>query len=247
MVTVRPAFWTACTAFITISREAATSIPRRMRPPDSWVNSSRVKKSSTACSTGMGTKSCTWKPSDFFSSSSGSHGKVDLAHDDLLVGHPDDDLLAAELRVGPELLDGFTHGDGVDDLAVTDGTLRKSNLAELLEGDFALPNESSAARTPDVPMSRPMADRPATTPTFREAAPAAVNRPDGRVSGRIGLYGARLEHSGLFMAGTTTPNRSTTEDSAVPVRDGLPEEDGEEGPDDHVRPVRDLGFAPGPT
>ena len=39
-----------------------------------------------------------------------------------------------------------------------------------------LPNESSAARTPDVPMSRPMADRPATTPTFRKRHLPAPHR-----------------------------------------------------------------------
>ncbi len=55
-----PAFWTASRLALTMSREAATSRPRRMRLPPSPVSSSSGWKSSTACSTGIGTKSWTW-------------------------------------------------------------------------------------------------------------------------------------------------------------------------------------------
>ena len=61
--------------------------------------------------------------------------QVDLAHDHLLVRDADDDVLAAELGVGPELLDRLGHGAGLNNLAVTDGPLREGHLTELLEGD----------------------------------------------------------------------------------------------------------------
>ena len=70
-----PAIFTACRLACTMSRDAATRRPRRTRSPPSPVSSSSGWKSRTACSTGMGTKSCTWKASDFFSSSAGIHGR----------------------------------------------------------------------------------------------------------------------------------------------------------------------------
>ena len=80
-------------------------------------------------------------------------GKVDLPHDHLLVGDADDHLLAAELRVLPELLDALADGDGVMDLTVAHGTLGERNLTELLEGDLCLA-EAELGRThprrPDV-------------------------------------------------------------------------------------------------
>ena len=76
--------------------------------------------------------------------------------------------------MGPQLLDGLGYGLDVDDLAVAHRAIGEGNLAELGEGDLPFPNESSAARTPEVPMSRPMADRPATTPTLPAGSPEAA-------------------------------------------------------------------------
>ena len=59
--------------------------------------------------------------------------QVDLAHDHLLVGHADDDLLRAELRLRPELREGAGDRLDVDDLAVAHGAGRQSHLAEALE------------------------------------------------------------------------------------------------------------------
>ena len=90
-------------------------------------------KSSTACSTGMGRKSCTWKGSDVLSSSRGQPGQVDLADDDPGVGDTEHYLLAAEPGMGPQLLQGVGDGVGVDHLTVTHCALGQHDLAELLE------------------------------------------------------------------------------------------------------------------
>ena len=129
-----PAFSTASSALPTMSRAAATSSTRSIRPPASFVNSSSGWKSRIACSTGMGMKSCTWKAQRGAELVDRQPGQVDLADDDLLVGHADDDLLGAELRLGPELLDRAGDGVGVDDLAVAHGAGREGHLPEALEG-----------------------------------------------------------------------------------------------------------------
>ena len=128
-------------------------MPRRIRPPLSLVNSSRVKKSRTACSTGIGTKSWTWKPSAERSSSSGSHGRSTWRTITFWFATPMTTFLLRELRVGPQLLDGLAHGTGVDHLAVAHGPFGERDLAELLEGDLGLAERQLGGahpRRPDV-------------------------------------------------------------------------------------------------
>ena len=109
-------------------------------------------------------------------------GQVDLAHDDLLVRDADDDLLAAELGVRPELLDGGGDGVGVDDLAVADGTLGQGHLAELLEGDLTLAERQlggAHARGPDVETDGGSTCHDASPPT---GGWCRVVTPDGAMS-----------------------------------------------------------------
>jgi len=114
-------------------------------------------------------------------------GKVDLAHDHLLVGHADHDLLGAELRLGPQLLDGCSDGVGVDHLAVAHRARRQGHLAETLERRRALAERelgSAHPRRPDVETydfachcsSPPAAARGPRGPTFSPVSERASGR-----------------------------------------------------------------------
>ena len=149
----RPAFCTASRLALTISREAATSRPRSTRVPLSPASSSSGWKSSTACSTGIGTKSCTWKASDFFSSSAGIHGRSTWRTMTFWLATPMTTFLLLNLVCAQSCLMRGGDGVGVDDLTVAHGALGQRDLAELLEGDLALAERQlggAHARRPDV-------------------------------------------------------------------------------------------------
>ena len=61
-------------------------------------------------------------------------GKVGLAHDHPLVGHPDDDVAALEPDFAPEAPDGGGDRRRVDDLAVADRAEGQRHLAEAVQG-----------------------------------------------------------------------------------------------------------------
>ena len=129
----RPAAVTACSVPSTMSRAAATSSTRRTRAPVSSVRSSSGWKSSSAWSTAIGMYVLHLEGEGGAQLGRGQPRQVDLAHDDLLVGHADDDPLGAEPGLGPE--GAKRRGDrlGVDDLAVADGAGGEDDLAEALE------------------------------------------------------------------------------------------------------------------
>src|SRR5680860_591632 len=192
---VRPARWAQLTLASTVSRDAATSRPRtRLWPLTCTVSSGW--KSSTACSTGIGRKSCTWNGSAFFSSASGICGsstwrtitrwfatpsttflwlKRVAAHSCLMASATASPLMTSPSRTAPS------------------GTATCPNLSSVMP---SLPNDSSAARTPEVPMSRPMAVRPATVtplPARRAGSGAGRDSPSLAVQTEIGTWGSALE------------------------------------------------------
>ena len=185
----RPACCTASSALSTMSRAAATSRTRRIRAPLSSVRSSSGWKSRIAWSTGIGMKSCTWKARDARSSLERQPRQVDLAHDDPLVGDAHDDLAAAEACLRPQL----AHGVRDDVSASTTSPSRTAPAARATwpkRSSVAapLPRVSSAARTPDVPMSSPTTGRPATSRPL-------VRRPDGprrSGGGPTGVHALRI-------------------------------------------------------
>ena len=80
-------------------------------------------------------------------------GQVYLADDDLLVRHPHDDLLGAELRLRPQLLQCAGDGVCVDDLTVPHCARRERYLTEPLKRRRALARAQlggSHAGGPDV-------------------------------------------------------------------------------------------------
>ena len=159
----------------TMSRDAATSRPRSTRLPLSAVSSSSGWKSRTACSTGIGTKSCTWKASDFFSSSAGIHGRSTWRTMTFWFATPMTTFLLLNLVCAHSCLIGGGDGVGVDDLAVADGALRQGHLAEPLERDAALAERQlggAHARGPDVETDGGSSCHVASPPT-------AARRPRG--------------------------------------------------------------------
>ena len=102
-----------------MSRAAATSSTRSIRPPVSLVNSSSGWKSRIACSTGIGMKSCTWKASDLRSSLSGNHGRSTWRTTTFWLATPTTTFLVLNLACAHSCLMAPRDGVGVDHLAVT--------------------------------------------------------------------------------------------------------------------------------
>ena len=154
VVGVRPAFCAACTALRTISREAATSRPRSMRSPCRPVDLlQRVEVEHGVLDRHRDVVLHLEGRASFFSSSAWRHGRSTWRTITFWFATPMHDLLARELGVGPQLLDGSAYGLDVDDLAVAHGPILEGNLAELREGDLALAERklgSANARSPDV-------------------------------------------------------------------------------------------------
>ncbi len=134
----------------TIAFWAATRSSRTIWRP-SCSNSSRISKSSTASSTGIGTCSCTWKGRDSLNSFSGSHGRRDLADHHSLVAHAEDDLALLELADAPQLAQGVGHGLGFADLSARHGSRRERHLSDSHErGRRALQLGGTNRRCTDV-------------------------------------------------------------------------------------------------
>ncbi len=162
MAGCRPAFSTAASALPTMSRAAATSRTRTMRPPDSLVNSSSGWKSRIACSTGIGMKSCTWKARLLRSSLVGSHGRSTWRTTTFWFATPTTTFLLLNFACAQSCL-----------MAAATASLSTTSPSRTAPAGRAtcpkrsrvvpdLPDVSSAARTPDVPMSSPTTGLPAT-------------------------------------------------------------------------------------
>ena len=140
-----------------------------MRAPPAPVTSSSGWKSSTAWSTGIGMKSCTWKASDSFSSAIGIQGRSTWRTITRWLATPMTTFLC-EKRVCDQscLMAWATASTSMTSPSRTapSGRATWPNFSSVTS---PLPNDSSAARTPEVPMSRPMAVRPATTYPFRDS------------------------------------------------------------------------------
>ena len=156
--------------------------------------------------------------------------KVELADDDLLVGHADDDLLGAELHPRPKLADGCRNGFAVDDFAVAHGARREGYLPEPLQrrlilgpGDLSRANARRADVEADGSASRH------SSPFLREMLGPilAVTRMFGRSEQR--LEGRMVEFASISRRNRWRGNRppeweSGPDDVQVRVRDAAADE-----------------------
>ena len=174
----RPAFWTASRLAFTMSRDAATSRPRSMAAPpsavellqrveveDGLVHRHRARspapgRRATSCSSSAGIQGrSTWRTMTFwFATPMTTFLLLNLvcAQSCLMASATASESTTSPSRTAPS------------------GRATCPNFSSVTP---PLPNDSSAARTPDVPMSRPMADRTATTIPLPEAAGAAWSGP----------------------------------------------------------------------
>ena len=221
-----------------------------MRAPVSLVNSSSGWKSRIACSTGIGMKSCTWKASDLRSSSGRQPRQVDLADDDLLVRHADDDLLGAELRLRPQLADGGGDRVGVDDLAVAHGAGGQGDLTEALERGAALAERQlGGADTgrPDVESDYWSSCHCASPRAAADGREVPARRPTG-VLEDASDGGAGLEHAGDAMCAARRSAAQTTGQVEVARRPARADEDGDQRrPSEHEGTERHGRLAAAPA
>ena len=174
--TLRPARCAARIASSTASWDAATSRPRTMR---AWsvVTSSRATKSSTASSTGMGTRSATWNLRHDLSSSAGIHGRSTRRTTTFWFETPSTTSFLVNLAWLHNVLIASPTASGSTTSPSRTTPGGRATWPKRSRTAFPFDTVTCAARTLDVPMSSPMAVRPATVPTSHLSPPLRWSSP----------------------------------------------------------------------